>query len=820
MRLLSLAVENLGVYRGQHHFDLAPATGRADGEERPLVVISGRNGSGKSTLFQALSLALHGSLALGDRVSREAYRKFLSGRLHRGQGEDGTSDSSGEGGVTLAFRYVRSGRPVRIEVERRWRRAGRTGYGIDETLSVLEDGSPPDVDESDYQTWLNDFVPPGLTPLCFFDAERLDALATPEQHDGLLRDIFARLLGLDLVGRLQDDLKSYTLGRGGRQATDRLGKEVLQHQADVEVLKAGLEQLAAASASLDEEQAELEATLAKQEGHLASEGGGYAARRATSQEKLEAVRAEIEGVSEQLRELSADLLPFALAPGLCRSLDARLAQEAEAHRQHLAGQLWRERVARVESSLQGDGLWEGSGVPADARGTMAQRIANLLREMGEASELDGQAPVHSLSEQEHAQLQGWIDQALGPASQEAQSLSQRLRELGAEQKEIEKDLGRAPDDEVLAPLREDIARSEAALEEARRRRAELTERTGALRFQLEEKERQLQRAAEQLYAAQADERRLALAERSKRALRAYEDALARRELSALEDELVMAFNTICRKEHLLTGVSIDPDNLHVELRGASGRALDLGDFSAGERQLYVMSLLWALRRVSGRQLPLAVDTPLARLDEMHRTRLLHDYVPAVSDQVLLFVTDAELDEGLLAEAEPYLSRVYRLEYDPDEETTVVNRTDGPESPGVVLYRRYDASEAHANGGGENVQVWTTDLAKVGTNGDATKALLPKDAKRMVLFHPTTKEHDWTRVAELERIVDAPYISSKLRAGAWIHELWQEDWTQRLRQAGRDSVAVESPEGSAEYVLNPSALLPLTEPASVEDARES
>ena len=287
VKLLSLTVENIGVFRGRHHFDLGPATEQADGEGRPLTVISGRNGAGKSTLFQALGLALHGSLALGDRVSQETYRKFLLGRLHRGQ--DATaSESSSEGGVALAFVYVRSGRPLRIEVERRWRRAGR---GIEETLSVLEDGSPPDVEEAEYQTWLNDFVPPGLAPLCFFDAERLDALATPERHDELLRDIFGRLLGLDLVGRLQEDLKNYTLSRGGGQKVDFWRKEVLQHQADVEVLKAQQEQLKAEAESVDAHRSELEAELAKQERRLASEGGGYAARRAALQEKFGAVQA-------------------------------------------------------------------------------------------------------------------------------------------------------------------------------------------------------------------------------------------------------------------------------------------------------------------------------------------------------------------------------------------------------------------------------------------------------------------------------------------------------------------------------------------------
>ena len=52
----------------------------------------------------------------------------------------------------------------------------------------------------------------------------------------------------------------------------------------------------------------------------------------------------------------------------------------------------------------------------------------------------------------------------------------------------------------------------------------------------------------------------------------------------------------------------------------------------------------------------------------------------------------------------------------------------------------------------------------------------------MLFDTTSQEHDWARVGELERLVQAPYISTKLRAGASISELWQEDWTHRLRQS--------------------------------------
>lgn len=677
MRLLNLYVHNLGVFRGQHYFDLAPVS-QPDGTQRHLTIVSGHNGAGKSTLFQALDLALRGSLALGDRVSQRAYSDFLLSRLHR-HSRDGSLVTSEEGGVALSFQYVQSGRPLHIQVERLWR---RKGGNVLETLTVLRDGQELDVDPADYQTWLDSMVPSGLAPLCFFDAEQIDGLADPGQHNGLLGETLRRLLGLDLVERLQADLAYYTRRRGGRKRTARLQTEVLQRQAALDDLIAQLKQLQSEAEALVAEQANLEAELASQERRLAAEGGSYAARRPVLQERLVVVQQEIEIIANRLRELSAGLLPFALAPELCQALSQRLAREAEVHRHQVADQLWQERVTRLEAALRGEELWHDMEVGLYDRRTLARRLARMLRER-EAFYGVGERPLlHHLAEPEQRQLQNWITQALHTLPQQVQDLGQRMRVLRSECQRIEEDLGRVPDDEILAPIHAEIMRLEAALTDLQRQQKALNEQMGALQFQRDEQARQIQHAADQLAAAQAGERQLALAERSKLVLKAYQDALTRQRLGTLEERLVAAFNTICRKEHLLAAIHINPDDFRVQLLGTVGHELGMGDFSAGERQLYAMALLWALRQVSGQQLPLAVDTPLARLDEIHRQRLMRDYVPAVSDQVLLLATDAELNDGLLAQAEPYLARIYRLDYDPQQEQTTVAHEE--------MVRRYGA----------------------------------------------------------------------------------------------------------------------------------
>ncbi len=666
MRFLSLSVENFGVFRGEHTFDLQPIP--ENGQLHHLILFRGHNGAGKSTLFQALGLALHGSLSIGDHLSQQQYSDFLLGRLHRFSYE-GRAKPSPTGRVQLRFHFVQSGQIFHIQVERHWQRHGKN---VEETLRIMKDGTPPDIDPSDYQTWLNDIIPPGFSSICFFNAEQLNALSAPEGHGVLLNTIVARLLGLDTVQRLQGDLEQHTLRRGGSKKAERLRDEVLHYQAAVDALEAQLTPLQAEIKELNSQCKSLENALTEQERLLAAEGGGYAARRPLLQERLKAIQREMELVANQIRELSGELLPFSLAPELSQRLSQRLVQESQARRNQLINQVWQERLAAIKIALLKDELWQGLDIQVQYKQSLVERLNILF----ETSGLDGfssdLAIIHNLAEPDQDRLQDWITKALYAVPQQMKALGERLRTLQEENRRIEADLKRAPDDQIIAPIYAEISRLQENLANLQQKQKALNEQLASLQFQRNEQTRLLQRTAEQLGEAQAVEQQMILAERSRLVLLAYKDALIRQQVAALERELVVCFNAICHKEHLLAAAIVDPESFNIQLQRVDGQALNLNVLSAGELQLYALAVLWALRKVSGHQLPLAIDTPLARLDEIHRFRVLHDYIPGVSDQVLLFATDAELDERLLAQASPYLARIYQLDYDAQQEQTQVS----------------------------------------------------------------------------------------------------------------------------------------------------
>lgn len=664
MRILDLSLHNVGVFRGRERFDFSPSI-EADGPTRHLILIRGQNGVGKSTLFRAMALALYGSRALGEKVSRKDYADFIVAGLHRSR--NGGPPPNDYGSIGLGFEYVRSGETLRIQIRREWSRSTNGGR---ETLSVLCNNKAPDVDPADYQMWLDEFVPKGLEPLCFFDAEQMDAFAAAGETNGFIGGALHRLLGINLATRLSADLERYTLTQGGSsKSIERLRTEVLEtHAAQVENNER-FERLQSEMKALSEQQAVVESDLGTQERLLASEGGTYSARRPMLEERLTTIQKEIAEASAEIHSLMSELLPFCLAPRLCEALGIRLSRELELQRLITAELVWEQRVAKVKRALTMDELWSGIKVSAKSRAAFAKRLIQELSATPEGN-LDRRI-VLNLAESEHQQLQSWISQALQTVPEQARIICNKLADLQTEARKTKTDLQRVPDENAIAPIHAEILRLESLLDGLRMQQAVLGEEISVVELRRDQEQKKLQTLEEKLSKAQASELRIELADKSKLALRAYSDALLRQKLAQFEDELVVRFNSICRKDHLLDAVHINRADFSIQLHRSKNQMLSLSELSAGERQLYALAVLWALRRVSNRQLPLVLDTPLARLDKDHRHRLLFDYFPKVSEQVILFVTDSELNRTLMAESEPFVARIYRLVYDQEREQTRV-----------------------------------------------------------------------------------------------------------------------------------------------------
>lgn len=94
--------------------------------------------------------------------------------------------------------------------------------------------------------------------------------------------------------------------------------------------------------------------------------------------------------------------------------------------------------------------------------------------------------------------------------------------------------------------------------------------------------------------------------------------------------------------------------------------------SAGERQLLAISVLSALIKERKGRFPVVVDTPLARLDQQHRSAMIKRFFATVSHQVVVLSTDQEVEGSAYDALKPFTNAEYSLDFDDGEGRTTVN----------------------------------------------------------------------------------------------------------------------------------------------------
>jgi DNA sulfur modification protein DndD len=87
------------------------------------------------------------------------------------------------------------------------------------------------------------------------------------------------------------------------------------------------------------------------------------------------------------------------------------------------------------------------------------------------------------------------------------------------------------------------------------------------------------------------------------------------------------------------------NNFGLSILTKSGTILDKSEWrSAGEEQVVALALIGALNKCSKTIAPVLMDTPFGRLDNNHVGKVLN-YLPTMSEQVLLLVTDREFSKA-------------------------------------------------------------------------------------------------------------------------------------------------------------------------------
>ncbi|NKE70125.1 DNA sulfur modification protein DndD [Candidatus Manganitrophus noduliformans] len=663
MILTSLTLVDFGLFRGRQTVQLAPRPGR------PIVLFGGKNGVGKTTLLEAIRLCLYGPGVLGDRVSKETYLQYLKSRIHS---NPTLLIQPTVASVTLEFRYADVGVIHAYEVTRSWELRGT--QKIIEYLEVKRAGSLlNDVSADHWQDFVRELIPPGVSQLFFFDGEKIQQLADDTSDQQTLADAIKSLFGLDAVERLQTDLGTY-LSRiirplqGGKQS-----EEVERLQQEMEDIRNKLAHFRSNRQELETKFSERRSAIARVESKITSEGGLFVRNRNSLTQKKAELKARISQHEGTIRQLCANLLPFALVPKLCTQLKEQLLLEEQAVQSKAASDHLKSLKNHLFSQLDSTGFWKGiPKLPAGAKKAVISKIRDAVKDLVAFKKPQATHLIHQISPAESQRLQLWIDQIGNDISKKAQVISRELEDSYRDFQKVDEALRKIPADDVLKPLLEQLNGLHRELGELGKQTLVLDQEIKSAELKLAEYQRNYNQATEVLAEKASTSSRIQLVPRIHRVLEEYKSGLIQSRVNQLQEEVTTSFNQLCRKKDALRTIAIDPKDFSVTFYDRQNRSLPKVQLSAGEKQIYAISMLWALSKISGRPLPMIIDTPLARLDTDHRKILVNQYFPTASHQVIILSTDTEVDQSYFAQLRKNISMNYRLEFDSVEYCTTIH----------------------------------------------------------------------------------------------------------------------------------------------------
>ena len=617
-----------------------------------VVLIGGKNGFGKTSLLEAIVLCLFGRFGMpligrasvGESEKLEfSYNDFLERAFHGQALSQGRSNSS----VTISFEGVSE---EKIKIQRKWYFTGSGRHRADQEEVLIYEGLDEDLimiprleDRDDFiRSYVSQkFLVPSLAQFFLFDGEQVRKLAQKDMA-AQVRQGIEGILGVPVIKELCADLREYAklkrsgIGNIGDEKVDNLRKEISELEDQEENI----------AEALDEVMPNIE-ILTKRSEHLFTEmamlqGGTYA----TLKEQFE-TKEGYKRKCDQLKDEFFDLLTKHIALSLVGSdlrAETRNRLRAEGLREQweIGKKQGDKNLAKFISTLENSSSGINPPLSEAQKEALKQQIVNSWHSIWFPP------PDNCASEYRHGylteSLRTLITERLDSldelAINQVNYMLEDIKDLEIKIKQIDAQIAQQSGTEhELEKIRVELKKTENEKEVLRNKQKELENHLAGIRAQLNPKRQEFGRLQEKLHSVGPNLKKSSFADKVASLLSTIIEEAIPSHIEDLSKEMTKAYKAMAHK-NIVKKIEILQD-CSVKLIGESGRDIRDMDPSAGESQIFALSLIAAITHVSKRHFPIIIDTPLARLDSDHRKNVL-EYFTQMDSQVIILSQPEEV----------------------------------------------------------------------------------------------------------------------------------------------------------------------------------
>lgn len=659
MIIKSITLNNYRLYEGENTIRFATT------DDKNICLISGENGFGKTTFLHSLIWCLYGRLIteveaeVRKDIANNGYNAFLRSNLNNQarsrfeQLKAPDKDQIKRRGYSPENEHLKTATTYFVAIEFSdvvipslpctTLKVIRSYDMVTEkeSVEILIDGVTNELTaEIGSEVFINDFIlNKDIARFFFFDSEQIVALAetntTAERRR--LCSAYNEVLGVRKYEDLKRNLENVRL-RFRKKSSDIESREKLiklldsqqQTEENIETTKQQTKDLETELATLRAEDEALQLQLMR-------EGNSATTLEIQRIEKTIAATKEKDEEYKKKLKLFIEYAPFAIAGNLLLDTKEQLEHDhrvIEENNLQLSKNL-------VVSDITSDLLLMVNKVemaPETSLKLQEEIQAILEKYKGEVSASE---PLLTLSDADYEEFMAVYTNVTTTYKAEFEHLaddyrknkqvlersSRRLSNINSKEK-----------DELIKGIRQKKNEVEAAVAQKDAEIRQTHETLGVLSQELATVNKQVSELSKKVSLDDSDAKKDKVAEVLIDELSTFLVSLKQEKKYSLERRIKSVLNTLMHKEDFIGKVEviINGEDMDIELYTVDDKLINKDSLSKGEQQLYATSILKALVDESGIQFPVFIDSPLQKFDKSHATKIITEFYPQISKQVVLF----------------------------------------------------------------------------------------------------------------------------------------------------------------------------------------
>lgn len=642
MIIKRLLLHNFGVYAGDNEFVFT--------NNKPIVLIGGMNGRGKTTFLEAILLSLYGSNSVAYTESKiRSYAQYLKSFVNKNV-EDKKCI------VELEFE-INNGSKENYIVTRAWNSIDKK---TNESIFVYKDGVENEFLTQNWPMFVENILPSALSSFFFFDGEKIAEMAV-DSSNYQLKNAIRSMLGITVLDVLKNDIIRNIKKINKEDINDKSSEMVqkLRDQKDQAVAK--LEEIDAEVETLAQLLIEDNDKLESLHHLYNAKGGEVVEKKQKTMQKSVALKSELQSEENLLREIASNELPLVLVSDLLKNIKLQATNEYK-------------DTIMCEAVLQLDDILDAfvNEYQGDKKASF-----DFIEYVKKRQQNMHDDPIYSLSDQALFQANNLVEGLLDSSKVEAKRILAEKKNKQKQIGELDSYLSLDINEKELQEVYKKIKKAEEKLIKDQVKMSALEQKRTVANAKLITSTSEFNKYVE-AYLATAEsrdsaERTIKYSNIALSILDKYQVELQKRKTDILAETITSCYKKLANKKNLINKIVMESDSLAIKYLSEEGKEVTQDSLSAGEQQLMVISILWALAICSKKKLPVIIDTPLARLDSLHRIALINTYFPNAGEQTIILSTDSEIDSTYYALIKDNVGDEFTLKYDEKTKSTSIER---------------------------------------------------------------------------------------------------------------------------------------------------